>query len=68
MDRILYTVDEAAEATRLSRSSLQKLLYSGEIPCLMIGRRRYVRREELEAFAERQQEAHREAVDAGAAI
>jgi excisionase family DNA binding protein len=39
---LLYRVDEAAEALRISRSSLYELIRSGQLSTVKVGRRRLV--------------------------
>ena len=46
---VLYTVDEAAQALRLSRSALYELIRSGRLRSVKAGRRRLV---PVEALAE----------------
>lgn len=46
---VLYDVDEAAEALRLSRSALYELIRSGQLRSVKSGRRRLV---PVEALAE----------------
>jgi excisionase family DNA binding protein len=46
---VLYDVDEAAEALRLSRSALYELIRSGQLRTVKSGRRRLVH---VEALAE----------------
>jgi len=60
-EKLLFTIAQAGEALGLGRSKLLELVYAGEIESLTVGRRRYIRREELAAFVERRQEATREA-------
>ena len=45
------TIDEAAEALRLSRSTIYRLLDSGELAYSQIGRRRRIPVDALRAFA-----------------
>jgi len=46
---VLYRVDEAAEALRLSRSAVYELIRSGQLRSVKMGRRRLV---PVEALAE----------------
>lgn len=49
-DTLLLTVDEALARLRISRGSLYKLIGSGELPTILIGRRRLVPVPALEEF------------------
>ena len=46
----LLTVDETIRLLRLGRTRVNQMLRSGEIPSLKLGRRRLVRRTDLETF------------------
>jgi excisionase family DNA binding protein len=46
----LLTVEEACQALRLSRATLQKHYLGGELPSLKIGRRRFIELDALERF------------------
>jgi excisionase family DNA binding protein len=46
----LLTVDETIRVLRLGRTRVHEILRSGEIPSLKLGRRRLVRRKDLEAW------------------
>ena len=48
----LMTVDELINWIRLGRTRTHELLRSGEIPSYKLGRRRVIRREEIEAWLE----------------
>lgn len=52
--KLLLTPQEAADALRISRSTLYKLFQRGEIPSLTIGRRRYCSPKVIEAWIARQ--------------
>jgi excisionase family DNA binding protein len=47
---LVYDINEAAHALRMSRARLYQLLSDGSIPSLKIGRSRRIRREALVAF------------------
>ena len=49
-ERLLYTAPEAAERLRIHRVTLLQKAASGEIGSVSIGRRRFFRSEDLEAF------------------
>ena len=46
----LLTVDETARVLRHGKTATNALLWSGELPSIKIGRRRLVRRADLERF------------------
>ena len=46
--RLAYSVAEAAEATGLGRTTLYNLISSGTLPSRKIGKRRVIRRVDLE--------------------
>jgi excisionase family DNA binding protein len=46
----LLTVDETTRFLRLGRTRVHELLRSGELPSYKLGRRRLVRRTDLERF------------------
>jgi excisionase family DNA binding protein len=48
----LMTVDELIDWIRLGRTRTHELLRSGEIPSYKVGRRRVIRRREVEAWLE----------------
>jgi excisionase family DNA binding protein len=50
--RYLMSPEELAEFLGLGRTSTYRLLASGEIPCVRIGRLRKVRRSDVDAFIE----------------
>jgi len=60
-------LSEVAEITRTSIDSVRGWLRSGRLPSVKPGRRRLVRREELERFLARDGLAERRAVDSDAA-
>ncbi len=41
-EQLLYSVEDAIEATQLGRTTLFNLMASGEIPSVKIGRRRMI--------------------------
>lgn len=58
MEKLLYAVTEAAEATGLGRSKLYQLMADGKIESVKCGKRRLIPRDALEAFvAQLRQEA-----------
>lgn len=61
-ERLLLTISQACDLLSMGRTKFLELVYAGEIESLTVGRRRYVRRAELDAFVARRQEAEREAV------
>lgn len=50
---VLLSIEEAADSLRIGRSTIYEHIASGDVPSLKIGRRRLVRRADLEAFADR---------------
>jgi len=52
-ERLAYSVDEAATITGLSRDLLYDQMRAGKLAYLMIGRRRIITRQHLEAFLTR---------------
>lgn len=51
----LLTIGETIEVLRVGRTTVNQLLWSGALPSIKIGRRRIVRRRDLEEFlAERE--------------
>jgi excisionase family DNA binding protein len=50
MERLAYSVDEAAAITGLSRDLLYDQMRTGKLAYLKIGRRRIITRQNLEAF------------------
>jgi excisionase family DNA binding protein len=55
-NKLLLTTDEAASRLGLSRSVMQKLMYTGEIASLKIGSLRRVPARALTEYVERQME------------
>ena len=47
MDSFLYTVQEAAEALKMSRSKVYGLMKRGELPSVKIGGSRRLRKQDL---------------------
>lgn len=56
-DKLSYRMDEAAEATGLSKATLYRLIDRGELKTLKVGTRTLIRREVLEAFLARAETA-----------
>jgi excisionase family DNA binding protein len=50
----LISVSEAAQRLGLGMTKLRELIASGEVPSVVIGKRRLLRPQDLEAFAARQ--------------
>jgi excisionase family DNA binding protein len=50
IEPLAYTVEEAAQATRLSRDLLYDEMRAGRLAYLKIGRRRIITRQHLDAF------------------
>lgn len=51
--RILFDVKQASELTSLGKSTLYKLIRSGELASIKIGKRRLIPGKEIDAFVER---------------
>ena len=49
-DKLAYRIDEACRASGLSRSTLYKLLQSGELTSIKIAGRRLIRADDLTAL------------------
>lgn len=54
MDDQLWTAAEVAERLRVSTMTIYRLIRSGELPAVRIGRNYRVRQEDLEAYLEDQ--------------
>jgi len=50
VDRLAYSVDEAAAITGLSRDLLYDQMRAGKLAYLKVGRRRIITRQHLESF------------------
>ena len=48
----LYTIDEAAEQLRISRAQVYRLIRSTDLPSLHIGKRHFVRSQDIDSFIE----------------
>ena len=53
MEAFLYTVQEAAQSLRMSRSKVYGLIKDGEIHSVKIGSSRRLRKQDLERFVEK---------------
>jgi excisionase family DNA binding protein len=53
IEPLAYTLEEAAEATRLSRDLLYDEMRAGRLAYLKVGRRRIITRQHLDAFLTR---------------
>ena len=53
VDRLAYSVDEAARITGLSRDLLYDQMRAGKLRYLKVGRRRIITRQNLESFLTR---------------
>jgi excisionase family DNA binding protein len=61
-DRLVYTIREAAQALRISRTKLYELLDSGAIESVHIGRSRKIPADALRAYLDQlRDEQHRKA-------
>lgn len=52
MERIYISIREAGEALGISRSTLYRLMETGQLASCKIGRRRLIKREAITALAE----------------
>jgi excisionase family DNA binding protein len=53
IEKLTYTVNEAALALGIGRTKLYELVQAGELPLVKIGARSLIRRADLEAFLTR---------------
>lgn len=53
MDKVLLSVDEAAESLSVSRATLYRLFAAGALPSVTVGRSRRVQVKALNAFIRR---------------
>ena len=51
-DKLVYSVDEAAQRLSIGRTLAYELIRSGELRSLKIGHRRLIARDDLEAFVQ----------------
>jgi excisionase family DNA binding protein len=58
VDRLTYTVTEAARALGISRSYCYELVQQGALPFLPLGRRRVIPRSALEDYVAQQTRRH----------
>ena len=56
MEKALLSITQAADSLNLGRTKFLELVYSGEIPSLVIGRRRLINPSAITAFISRLQE------------
>ena len=52
MNKIVMTIEEAAEYTSIGRDTLRRMVEWGKIPVLRIGRKSIVRTDTIERFME----------------
>ncbi len=57
VEKLVYTIPEAATALGIGRTSLYQLMDTDQLPSLKIGTRRLIARTDLEAFIIRQRHA-----------
>ncbi len=58
VEKLVYTIPEAATALGIGRTSLYQLMDTDQLPSLKIGTRRLIARTDLEAFIIRQRHAN----------
>ena len=51
-DKLVYSVDEAAEQLSIGRTLAYDLIRSGQLPSIKIGHRRLIARDDLESFVQ----------------
>lgn len=49
-EKIAYSVEEAAQALSLGRTTVKKLIATGQLVSVRVGRRRLIPRSELETY------------------
>ena len=54
-DKLVYSVNEAAELLSIGRTMLYDLMREGRLPSLKVGHRRLIARADLERFVEQAQ-------------
>lgn len=57
MEKLLFTVEEAATILGIGRSRIFELIRTGQLESLKIGKSRRVTREHMEAFVQRKSRA-----------
>ncbi len=57
VEKLVYTIPEAATALGIGRTSVYQLMDTDQLPSLKIGTRRLIARTDLEAFIIRQRHA-----------
>ena len=55
-DRLLYTPEQTAHVTNLSRSAVFRLIATGELESVKVGRARRITRDGIERFVDRLRE------------
>jgi excisionase family DNA binding protein len=53
-DKLTYTINEAAYALSIGRSTVYELINTGQLPSFTIGARRLIARSDVEEYVERQ--------------
>lgn len=64
-DRMLVTVRQACEQLQVSRWTLNRLMKTGELTSLKIGRRRYISPKAISAFIECREKAEEGSAQGG---
>jgi excisionase family DNA binding protein len=52
-EKIAYSVEEAAQVLSLGRTTVKKLIATGQLTSVRVGRRRLIPRSELETYVNR---------------